>query len=182
MKINWIDRGLMAGLVCVGLLLAAGCGGNGGASGTTDAGAALPARYLLDSAPGGATPIIELKANAKEGDEVVVHVVVGGVDSPIVADRASATVIDAGVVNPCTKEDDHCDTPWDYCCTPNEDKTPNLATLQVVDDAGKVLAADLTAHFNPLATLIVKGVVGPRANDEVLTIHATGIYVESAAP
>ncbi len=177
-----LAKWFVAGALCMAALPLVGCGGADRSAETTEVGATLPASYFLDSAPEGATVITELKANAKEGDEVVVYVVVGGVESPIVAGRASATVIDAGVVNPCTKEDDHCETPWDYCCTPNEDKTPNLATLQVVDDAGKVLAADLTAHFKPLATLIVKGVVGPRANDEVLTIHATGIYIESAAP
>ena len=34
----------------------------------------------------------------------------------------------------------------------------------------------------PMALLTVKGVVGPRASAEALTVNATGIYVEQPTP
>jgi hypothetical protein len=127
-------------------------------------------------------PIAELKRSANEGDAVTVRAVVGGSKQPIVAGRASATIVDAGLSNTCLVEDEHCPTPWDYCCEPREAVTANLATLRVVDADGRVMPADLSPRVQPLSTVVVRGVVGPRPNAEVLTINATGIHVESVRP
>jgi len=165
-------------------LFAVGCGSGDGDTGSTERGAGggadLPEGLFLASAPEGAKPITELKQSAEEGDEVVVRVVVGGAKQPMVDGRASAMIVDAGLYNRCTSEDDHCNTPWDYCCATQEDKTANLATLQVLNEAGKPLASSLSPKIGPLATLVVKGVVGPRPSDQALTINADGIYVETA--
>lgn len=145
-----------------------------------DTNAALPNELFLTAAPDGAQTIANLKKFAKEGDEVVVNVIVGGRMKPIVDGRASATIIDAAVKNACLAEEDHCETPWDYCCAAPEEVTPNLATLQVVDKDGRVIAANLSEKIKPLSTLTVKGVVGPRPDSQVLQINATGIYVKPA--
>jgi len=142
----------------------------------------LPEELFLAAAPEGAKPIKTLKASAEEGDEVVIHVVVGGRAKPIVEGRASATVIDAGLANKCLSEDDHCVKPWDYCCALPEDVTANLANIQVVDSDGRVVSADLTNHMEPLSTLVVRGTVGPRPDKQVLTINASGIYVQPTQP
>ena len=139
----------------------------------------LPDSVFLTEAPDGVQTIAALKANAKQGDEVVVRVIVGGSVNPIVEGRASASIIDASVPNACLGEDDHCQTPWDYCCTPQESITANLATLRVTDEAGQALKADLSPRIKPLTTLVVKGTVGPRPDEQVLTIDAQGIYIEN---
>ena len=144
----------------------------------SDTSVQLPVGLFLTSAPDGVKPIKQLKESVKPGDVVVVNVIVGGRVKPIVEGRASAMIIDVGLENACTAEKDHCETPWDYCCTTHEAITANLATLQVVDNDGRVLAADLSKHFKPLSNLIVKGVVGPRPDKKVLQINATGIYVK----
>lgn len=163
------------------LLTLTACSGGEEAKPQTSGGA-LPNDIFLSESPQDAKTISELKASASEGDEVVVRVVVGGTEKPIVPGRASAAIIDATVENPCLGEDDHCQTPWDYCCTPLEDITPNLATLQITDDSGVVLKADFAPSIEPLATLVIKGIVGPRPDKQVLTINAQGIYIESKAP
>ncbi|MFI4859229.1 MAG: hypothetical protein ACIAXF_00970 [Phycisphaerales bacterium JB063] len=173
-------------LLTLSLLLAAGCGktdaGKTGPTVESGAAAALPSGLFLDSAPEGAQAITALKESASEGDEVVVHVIIGGRMEPLVEGRASAAIIDASLPNACTSEDDHCQTPWDYCCTPQEEITANLATLQVVDDEGRLLAADLAEKLPPMTVLTVRGVVGPRPDPQVLTINATGIYIETGTP
>lgn len=146
-----------------------------------DATAALPQTLFLSEAPQGIQSIASLKTTAKEGDEVIVRAVVGGNMNPIVEGRASASIMDAGIANKCVSEDDHCTTPWDYCCTPQEDITQNLATLQITDDTGKVLKADLAPRIQPLTTLVIKGIVGPRPDEQVLTINAQAIYIENEA-
>lgn len=167
------------------LLLLVGCGGNEETAGPADhagTGDALPDGIMLSSAPDGAAPVQELKTSAEPGDEVVVRVTVGGRADPIVAGRASAVTVDAAFENACMSEDDHCKTPWDYCCAVPEALSANMATVQVVDEDGRVIAADLSEYFQPLSTLVVKGIVGPRPDPNVLSINAAGIYVEPETP
>ena len=92
------------------------------------------------------------------------------------------TVVDASLPNKCDSPDNHCKTPWDFCCAAPEELLPNLATVKFTDPDGRTLAVDLTSdgRINPNATLVVRGVVGARPSDEVLEIRATGIFVESA--
>lgn len=184
MKLQFFKTMPLVMALAAACLFAVGCGSGDGeaGSGDGDAGgstASLPEGLFLASAPEGVKPITELKESAKEGDEVVVRVVVGGAVEPMVDGRASALIVDAGLYNRCTSEDDHCTTPWDYCCATPEDKTANLATLQVVDDAGRPLASSLGPKVKPLSTLVVRGVVGPRADAQALPINATGIYVQT---
>lgn len=163
-------------------LVVAGCSDSGDpAALSAGTGMPLPDGLFVESAPEGAQSITKLKASAKEGDEVVVRVVVGGRMKPLVEGRASAAVVDAGVANSCLEVDDHCETPWDYCCTSPEEVNANLASIQVVDADGRVLDSDWSSQIKPLSTLVVRGVVGPRADDQALTINATGIYIEPAA-
>ena len=168
---------LTMALLAITCLTLIACGG-GDTTGETIGGSGLPDSVFLAEAPEGVRTITALKASAKEGDEVVVRVVVGGTEDPIVKGRASAAIIDASIENPCLSEDDHCPIPWDYCCTPQENRTANLATLRVTDETGAVLKADLEPRIKPLTTLVVKGIVGPRPDEQVLTIDATGIYIE----
>lgn len=184
MKLNLRTTYVLASMVTLGLLFSAGCGKDKDTAGSDGDGAMvpLPADLFVATAPEGVQTVSALKQSSKEGDEVVVRVVVGGGDDPVSKGRAVATVMDAGLANKCTSDEDNCKTPWDYCCTPNEDKVTHGATLRVVDADGRALAADLSERIKPLSTLTVRGVVGPRANDDVLMINATAIYIEAPAP
>lgn len=170
------SRFSLAAIATITLLTLTACSGGDDRSETEDA--ELPDTIFLSEAPEGIQSIASLKTTAEEGDEVVVYVVVGGTTDPIVAGRASAAIIDAGIENPCLKEDDHCPFPWDYCCTPQENRTANLATLQITDETGKVLKANFAPRIEPLTKLVIKGIVGPRPDQQVLTINAQGIYIE----
>jgi len=141
--------------------------------------APLPEELFLGAAPDDPRPIHELKQSTEPGDEVTVRAVIGGRVDPIVRGRASATIVDAEVNNTCLIGDDHCKTPWDYCCEPRERVTANMATLQVVDADGRVVEADLASRLPPLSTVVARGIVGPRPTSEALTINATGVYVET---
>jgi len=163
----------------------AGCGDGEPPTPTVSAdraAATLSEHLFVTAAPDGAQPINELKQSAEQGDEVVVRAVVGGSVNPIVEGRASTLIVDASVNNTCVIDEDHCKTPWDYCCEPREALTAHLATLQVVDDRGQVVASDLSQRIQPLTTLVVRGVVGPRPDPNVMTINATAIYIEPTVP
>ena len=143
--------------------------------------AELPAGVLLTEAPKGAAAVTDLKKTAKEGDEVVLRVVIGGRVKPFVEKRAVMTVVDASFENACTKPDDACPTKWDYCCASPEALQANSATLQIVDDKGQPLAIDLNgvAKLKPLSVIVVKGKVGPRPDPGTLLVSAASLFVES---
>ena len=173
-NLHWLVLPVLA----LGCIILIGCGGSDTDAGTDDGGV-LPEGLFLTTAPQGISAVKDLKGSAQEGDEVVVRVVVGGTEAdPLVQGRASAQIIDAGLDNHCLSEDDHCEKPWDYCCTAKEDKFPQMATLNVTDGQGKILPVGLDSKIQPGSTLVVKGLVASRVNQETLTINATGIFVE----
>ncbi len=188
MAIN-IYRGLFLAVITVLLLGLAMAGCDQGASSPPDieqhpsknTSAAIPTGIWLTEPPTGVTPIADLKQTATEGDEVVVHVVVGGRKKPIVDHRAVVAVVDAGVSNQCMLPGDSCDTPWDYCCESPEQLKPHLATIQIVDTENHPLAIDLprVSEVKPLTVMIVKGKIGPRPDPDTLVINADRIFVES---
>jgi len=143
--------------------------------------ASLPAGLFLAAAPGEPVPVKQAKAQAREGDEVVVRAVVGGEVNVFVDGRAIMKVIDTEMKNLCLSEDDGCKTPWDYCCSTTEELQPHRATVRVVDAEGKTLKVSLkgAGQIEEMKTLVVKGVVAKGSDEKNLVIDAKGIYVEN---
>jgi hypothetical protein len=164
------------------VLLAAGCtGGTGTDTIPAPAGtASLPAGALLAAAPAGAKPLPEVKKSAQKGDTVVFTARIGGRNEPFVKSRAVMVVIDPAIPS-CSDmgEEDHCPTPWDYCCEPPEAITAGTATVQFVGADGKPLAVDLQGQggLAPLATVTVTGVVADKDDTGLFIVNATGIHV-----
>lgn len=142
--------------------------------------ASLPAGLFLAEAPTETVAVRQLKAQAQEGDEVTMRVVVGGEVSVFVPGRAIMKVIDNEMENLCLKPGDSCKTPWDYCCASKEDLQQHRATVKVVDAQGKTLRVDLkgAGGIKELKTLVVKGVVAQGSDTKNLVVNAQGIYVE----
>ena len=171
-------------VLCLLIGMTVGCDSSEPSSGSgKPATAKLPDGMLLGAAPTAPIqPIAELKSTAKPGDQVTVKVVIGGRVEPIVSRRAVMTVVDIQQGNKCYGDDDHCPTPWDYCCD-SPDLPPHLATVQLIDEQSKPLALNLAAAgFKPGQVLIVRGAVGPRPDPEALIIHATGLFIAAPSP
>ncbi len=174
-------------LMTLGLVLTLGLAGCGEEAENTIDGAGvkgpvLPASALLAAAPAGAEAVTinELKANATEGDKVVIRAVVGGRAKPFVPQRAIMNVVDATLPRSCGVDpSDPCTTPWDYCCSETDELNAAMATVQIVDAQGNPLKADLGAGpIKPFDTIVLAGTVGPRANAQTLTINADAVYIE----
>lgn len=140
------------------------------------AGGSTPA-WLVEEAPAGAVSVAAIKADAREGDHVVLRGRIGGRSDPISKGSAVFVVMDPDVPSCADNPDDHCPTPWDYCCEAPESIKANNATIQIVDESGNPIESDLSKlGFKPLDTVIVTGTVGPRPTDDVLTIRATRVH------
>ena len=132
--------------------------------------------WMLGEEPAGAVSVVEAKATAKEGETVVVRGRIGGRKTPISSESPVFTIVNLEVPH-CGQmgEEDHCPTPWDYCCETPEDLRANSATVQLVGDGES--AIDPTAGgLAGLDEVVVVGTVGPRPSQDVLTIRATSVF------
>jgi hypothetical protein len=158
----------------VGVL--AGCGTS---PSPQDKASAEGAAYRLQSAPEGAKGVKAVKADSKDGDEVVVEGRIGGEASPWVEGQAAFLVVDK-LLKPCNeKEDDACETPWDYCC--DTDVLPeHKAMVKIVDSSGKTVSTDARKllGIKELQIVVVRG-KAKRDDAGNLTVLADGIFVRN---
>jgi len=160
----------------VGVMLT-GCGKSEEQASAPSAPTTADTTWLLASMPDGAVEIAALKATAKAGDEVVMRGTIGGRKDPMTAGLAVFVVMDTAIPSCADMGEDHCATPWDYCCESKESIIANNATVQLVGADGRVLDLDLTEHgFALLDEVVVVGTVEPRPSDDILIIKATGIH------
>ncbi|MEX2027245.1 MAG: hypothetical protein WEH44_08085 [Pirellulaceae bacterium] len=166
----------IAALVAVTASIVAGCN----TSPSTDNAAAPSAEgaaYRLASEPAGAKGVKDVRADAKDEDEVTVVGRIGGDANPWIEGQSAFLIVDSAM-KPCS-ESEGCPTPWDYCC--DADSLPqSKAMVKVVDAKGKPLAGDARKLFGlkELQTVVVHG----RAKrDEAgnLTVLADGVFVRN---
>ncbi len=165
--------------VCFTLTVTAG--GCGKSSGPANAPAwstsarAATSKALLAAEPPDAKPVGDVRASAKDADDVTILGRIGGDANPWVDGRAAFTIVDPKL-EPC-KPDEGCPTPWDYCCS--TDQLPaNRALIKVVDGSGIVVEEDARKLLGvkELQTVVVRG-KAKRDDAGNLTVLATGVYL-----
>ncbi len=134
---------------------------------------------VLNTAPTGeANAIAAVKATAKPGDEVTVTGRIMGNIKPFVEGRAAFILADPSLITACSdKPGDECETPWDNCCDTPEDKRKAIATIQIVNDEGRVLKQGVEGigGLANLATVTVSGKVAAGSGGDLLIVNATAI-------
>lgn len=139
----------------------------------------LPKGMIVRGEPTG-THVAACKLAAKQGDEVTVVGRIGGSRNPFVADSAVFTIVDPAL-KPCNaKDDDHCRTPWDYCCEDRDAIKRSMATIEIAGDDGTPLALPLRGlqGLDPLAMVSVTGIVTERNDQGVMVVRAKRIAVQ----
>lgn len=142
----------------------------------------MPDTVFVTKVPEKVRDVSEVRTQSpglKVGDEVVLRGRIGGSKETFVPGRAIITLVGRGLKACSDHADDHCPTPWDYCCETKEAITANSATIQVVDAKGQVLRTDLKGRrgIKELSELVVTGKVAV-ADAKALVINATSIVVE----
>jgi hypothetical protein len=138
-------------------------------------GAQSSSSYLVQNEPAGAVPVGEARKKVEDGQEVTLVGLIGGSSKPFVEGLAAFTIVDPKV--PYCAANEGCPTPWDYCCQTDAVKE-NIATVKIVDDAGKPVsqsARDLL-DVKELATVVVKG-KAKRDDQGNLTVAANQVFV-----
>lgn len=157
------------------VLFAVGCGPAKVATESSAAGMQSSSKYVATIEPIGAMPVGEAREKTEDGQEVTLVGLIGGSSKPFVDGLAAFTIVDAKV--PYCADDEGCPTPWDYCCQTAAVKE-NIATIKVVDEAGKLVSGDAKAMLNvkELSTVVIQG-KAKRDDLGNLTVAASKIYV-----
>jgi hypothetical protein len=135
-------------------------------------------KFLLTEEPDGATGVIRIREEAKDGDDVVLVGRIGGDANPWIDGRAAFSIVD-GSLKACSDiPGDTCEKPWDYCCETHKLPT-STAFIKVVDDNGSLVKADAKGLLGvkELSTIVVTG-KAQRDDAGNLTVLATGVYVK----
>ncbi len=152
--------------------LIVGCGRSGTTTITTTA-----PDWIVAEAPTGDVSVSQAKAQAAEGEAIVIKGRIGGRRDPISADAATFILVDVAIPSCDQIPGDKCPTPWDYCCEPSESMAAGTATVQIVDETGHVRHVDLkTLGLKPLDTVIVTGTVAARPNPQTLVIKGHTLH------
>ena len=155
------------------------------APGTEASGAAAPAAattpaWRLAAAPADARPVGELTA-AEAAQPVAVRGRIGGRADPVSPDSGLFLIVDPAVPSCADMPDDHCPTPWDYCCEPRDTLVANTATVLLVGADGSPLPLP-PGRFAPLTEVVVEGELQPAAGGGTPVIHATGVHFPPNEP
>ncbi|MCC7012953.1 MAG: hypothetical protein IT454_10355 [Planctomycetes bacterium] len=126
--------------------------------------------FWSQNAPQGARSVLEVRADAKAGDEVVVR----GRAKDFVSSVAALTIVDP-TLRACSDEGDpmagSCETPWDYCCIPAKEVAAASATVEFRDGANPLKGSAQGFHgLNHLDTLVVSGIVERDASGNMTVV------------
>ncbi len=157
----------------LGLLSAAHAGNVNQAGGSASS---LPSDLFVSQAPPDAVGVGEARKGAQEGKPIVIKGRIGGLAQPIANKYAIFLLVDLGLT-PCS---DGCGN--DFCGFDQGRLMANLATVQVVDDAGRPLKVSMsgTNGLKPLVPVVVRGTVAKK-DATVLIINARHIFVDGKA-
>lgn len=146
----------------------------------TPASPTLNPTLFLTAAPDHAHTLVEMKADAKAGDEVAFIARIGGRAEPFAKSAAVFLVVDPKLP-PCNElKGDACKTPWDYCCETPDDLVAHSATVRIVgaDLQPLPIALQGTHGLEPLRTVTIRGKVAERdESGSLFIVDASGIYV-----
>ncbi len=139
----------------------------------------LPPGFFLKEADPAAKDVSEARTQPlKVGQDVTLRGRIGGGTSPFVAGRAIFTIV-GRALTPCNeKPDDHCGTPWDYCCDSKAEIVANSVTVQIADPKGQPLRTSMKGRrgLRELSEVVVVGKV-TAVGGEGVVVTATSIAV-----
>ncbi len=142
----------------------------------SDAGAGHPLdSFYLEAAPAETVEVAALRS-MQNGASVSVR---GDIqDFAPVQGKAVLSLYDHALPSCDENPDDQCQTPWDFCCVPDDEIAKASATVEFRQD-GQLVAADLKG-FHGITYLTDVVVTGTLQLDDAgnARIAATGIHVE----
>lgn len=157
----------------LGLLVS--CGGGEAQTAPAHSGPHPLDSFYLEALPAGAVEVNELMA-MEDGAAVTVR---GDVQEYApVAGKAVLSLYDHALLSCDEIPGDQCKTPWDFCCTPDDEIAKNKALIEFREE-GKLVKAGL-GGFHGIDHLSDVVVTGTLHKDDAgnVRVLATGLHVE----
>lgn len=151
---------------------------------TAQAETPAPTLTVLTARPDQAVSVTAARALAP-GAPVAVAGRIGGRRDPFIAGRSAFLLADADAIAACdVNPDDHCKTPWDYCCEAKDKIAAATVLVQVVDTEGSVGTTALqgVGGMAPGSSVVITGTLSPQSTAANPIILAQAVYVEPAKP
>lgn len=142
-------------------------------------------KFYTGEAPEGARHISEIFADPTPGREIVVSGEIMGRSEPFIDGRAMVVLGDPTKITPCNRiPGDLCPTPWDNCCDDPDVLKKSVATIQFLDEEGKVLKTGLKGFkgIKELSYLTIKGEIAEGSNPNNLLISADSFHITDPSP
>ncbi|MCP5536180.1 MAG: hypothetical protein H7A51_08075 [Akkermansiaceae bacterium] len=136
---------------------------------------------IVKEAPAHAQSITDVRKSIEVGKKVTLSGKIMGRKDPFVEGRALLMLGDPAIITSCDlRPSDSCQTPWDVCCDDNEDIKAATATIQVVDQDGKLIKQGFKGvhGIKELSQLVITGTIAEGSNADNLLINATAVYVK----
>ena len=138
-------------------------------------------KYFTEEEIADAQDIHVARTTAKPGDEITLKGEAMGLGKVFVDGRASFILGDPTKLTTCDKiPGDACETPWDACCDSKELKRVGIASIQIVDEDGRVLEGDIKGvnGLKEISKVTVTGTVAENSTEDNLIVNAEKIRVE----
>ncbi len=167
------------------LSLLVGCSGNEEQSQqTTTNKETLPSHFFTTERPADVKDLVDVKMNAKTGDEVTFLARIGGrKHGSFVPTLAMMIVADPNLLS-CELMacDDHCDTPEDYCCEDPKVLTQGLGTIRFMKNQTEAypFSVEGLGGMEVLKYVVVEGKVHDINENGLFIVDAETVWVGGA--
>lgn len=141
--------------------------------------------FLVAEAPASPAQISSVFADPTPGKEIVLSGEVMGRMDTFIDGRAMVVLGDPTKITPCNRiPGDSCPTPWDVCCDDPDVIKKSIATVQFLDENGRVMKAGLKGYqgIKELSFLTVKGKIAEGSNENNLLVTASAFHVTDPSP
>ena len=139
-------------------------------------------QIIASQKPTDAISITTAKAQLKAGQPITIKGRIGGRVDPFISGRAAMIIADSEAITACdAMDDDHCTTPWDFCCEDKNAVAQATALVQVVDNNGQVVKNDLKGlgGLQPGSYVVVEGTIDQQPASDNLVINAKHIFLDA---
>ncbi|MBA61924.1 MAG: hypothetical protein CMJ76_06105 [Planctomycetaceae bacterium] len=169
------------GMVFIGMVLTIlGCGENSETMQVHTGPSELGKSLLLNIEPSNAMDVSEVLQLGSNANSVVVVGRIGGSRNPWVDGLAAFTLTDLSLTSCIEIDEDHCETPWDFCCDPELSK--NILLVQMMSAQGDLIneGARQLLGVSELDTVVVEGEIEQDASGNI-TLAAKTLYLKKAS-
>ncbi len=144
----------------------------------------LPAHFFTTERPSDVKDLAEVKMSAKTGDEVTFLARIGGRKQGTFVPSLSMMIVADPSLLSCElmADDDHCDTPEDYCCEDPDALTHGLGTIRFMKNETDAFPFSVEGEggMEVLKYVVINGTVNNINENGLFIVDAETVWVGGA--